>query len=60
MTDVEQEEQHPPLGWWPEDLDFGPEDVVTTIENSSGEPFDMTGEPWWKRLWFRILFIPIK
>ena len=42
---------------WPEELDFGPEDVITHIENATGEKPDMTGEPLWKRIWFKILRI---
>lgn len=43
--------------YWPDDLDFGPEDLITSIENLTGEKLDVTGEPWWKRLWFKILRI---
>ncbi|HEX9711889.1 MAG TPA: hypothetical protein VGB52_04960 [Actinomycetota bacterium] len=42
---------------WKQELGFDPDEIITSIENLTGERLDVTGEPLWKRIWFKILRI---
>jgi len=42
---------------WKQELGFDPDEIITSIENLTGEKLDVTGEPLWKRIWFKILRI---
>ena len=48
--------QERPEGWPPE-LEYGPDDLITSIENMTGEKVDVSGEPLWRRLWYKLLRI---
>lgn len=37
--------------------EFTPDDVLIGIEDGPPGGIDMTGEPWWKRLLFKVLRI---